>query len=374
MLKKTIQKLIKYLPSGKYILFESVPDLSDSTKAVFDEMIHRELNKKYKFIWMVSDKRKKWPQYCNVKYIDNRSAFSRRLLWWYRYRAKCLISCNRFLKSLTVNQISFYITHGTVIKRLGDYTLPANIDYAFVAAEHVREVMAYEMKGDVNKFIALGYPRNDVLLEKPVDIKTALNTNCKKIIVWYPTFRQHINGKKKTDSSHALPIIHNVEMAKQLNDSAKMNDVLIVLKPHFAQDLSEVKDLKMSNIRFIDDGFFVENKMSSYEFVGSCDALITDYSSIYYDFTLCDKPIAVIWEDFEEYQSNPGFAVDVDYYLKGAEKIYTLQEFEQFVTDVSEGKDRLKEARQEIRDLVNYAVDNKNAKRVVDFIIEKAEL
>lgn len=47
---------------------------------------------------------------------------------------------------------------------------------------------------------------------------------------------------------------------------------------------------------------------------------------------------------------------------------------EQFLQAVSRGEDRLKEDRQEIRDLVNYAVDNQSAKRVVDFIIDKAKL
>ena len=106
----------------------------------------------------------------------------------------------------------------------------------------------------------------------------------------------------------------------------------------------------------------------------SRDALITDYSSIYYDFLLCDKPVAAIWEDIEEYRINPGFAVDVDYYMKGAEKIYNLDDFETFVTHVAEDLDVLRSERAEINTLVNHSTDGKNAQRVVDFIVEKAGL
>ena len=65
------------------------------------------------------------------------------------------------------------------------------------------------------------------------------------------------------------------------------------------------------------------------------DALITDYSSVYYDYTLHDKPIAVVWEDIEDYKRFPGFAVDLSDYLKGAEKIYKIDELCGFVESVA---------------------------------------
>ena len=68
----------------------------------------------------------------------------------------------------------------------------------------------------------------------------------------------------------------------------------------FRQDISYIQKYALSNICFIDDAFFRRNNITSYEFVGSCDALITDYSSIYFDYLLCGKPAAVIWEDIEE--------------------------------------------------------------------------
>ena len=45
--------LLGVLPKKKWIVFESVPDLSDNTKAVFDEMVRRKLNQKYLFIMKV---------------------------------------------------------------------------------------------------------------------------------------------------------------------------------------------------------------------------------------------------------------------------------------------------------------------------------
>ena len=102
--------------------------------------------------------------------------------------------------------------------------------------------------------------------------------------------------------------------------------------------------------------------------------MITDYSSVYFDYTLLDKPIAVVWEDVEEYRKNPGFVVDLDRYLVGAEKVYSIKDLCEFVENVAKGSDLLKTERREIRDLTNDNLDGRNSKRAVDFIIEKADL
>lgn len=375
MLKDLIRKTISALPGKKCIVFESVPDLSDSPKPVFDEMIARGLNRKYEMVWRVSDGTKQFPKYPNVVYQDTRTVQSRYKFQWYVLRACCLISCNDFLQKVRDDQTSFYITHGTAIKRTAKgYVVPEGIDYVLTGSDRASEINAADMEGDINIFRGLGYPRNDELQTANRDLHECLEGDFEKVIVWYPTFRQHKNGKNITGASNALPILHDAQQAVKLNEIAKKYKTLIVMKPHFAQDLSYISGCELENIRFIKDDFFPTNKISSYEFVGSCDALITDYSSIYYDFLLCDKHVAVVWEDIDEYRANPGFSVDVDYYLKGAEKIYNLEDFEAFIRHVATGEDPLKAERAEINALVNYASDGKNTERVVNFIVEKAKL
>lgn len=373
-IKRLVIRILTLFPTGKYIVFESVPDLSDNPKPVFDKMLEMKLEKKYKFVWYVSDKTKDSPWKDKVICVDTNGFFHKQQFRYYMLRAKCLISCNQFLPSMMSKQKSFYLTHGTALKSVRSYyTVPANIDYMLVASEGVKDMMAYELNFDIKKTIALGYPRNDVLTNAKVNLHHYFNVNFNKIVVWYPTFRQHKNGKK-TGSKNALPILNSTAAAIELNEIAQKAGVLIVMKPHFAQDISYIKDNNLSNIRFITDEFFVENEISSYEFIAGCDAMITDYSSVYFDYLLCDKPVALMWEDIEDYRKDPGIAVDVDYIGKGAEKIYNLTDFENFIVKVSEGIDNLRNERHEICEWANYAADGMNTERVVDFIIEKANL
>ena len=374
LLKKILTNLIIFLPGKESIVFESIPNYSDSPIAVYDEFVRRGYDKKYQLVWWHHENHASCARPTNCICLDNSTFIGHFRLWYYKLRAKCLVSCNHFLETVKDDQVAVYITHGTVIKQTGaGNVLPDGVDYAIVASNHVKEVMAWDLDADIAKFYGLGYPRNDALQKEDRDLHPLFPVDYQKIVVWYPTFRQNKNGSK-TASRNALPILHNAENARKLNDIASRNGVLLVVKPHFAQDISYIEDCNLSHIRFINDSFFEKHQISSYEFVGSCDALITDYSSIYYDFLLCDKPVAAIWEDIEEYRLNPGFAVDVDYYVKGAEKIYNLDDFETFIDHVASGQDILREERAEINALVNHSTDGKNAERVVDFIIEKAKL
>lgn len=373
-MNKIFKGIIKKLALKNYIIFESVPDLSDNTKKVFDEMLLRNLNQKYKMVWVVSDKNKKYQQYPNTIYIDKKTRLHRLEYYWYVLRAKCLVCCNRFLTTSRKGQTSFYLTHGTAIKSVRSYyNLPKEIDYLLVSSESVKEMMSYELKFSMDKTYGLGLPRNDVFNLDKKDLHNYFSVDFKKIIIWYPTFRQHKNGIH-TGSSNALPIIHDIQKAKEINDFLKENDIVIAIKPHFAQDISYIKDNQLSNIIFIDDSFFVDNEITSYEFIGASDALITDYSSIYFDYLLCNKPVAAVWEDIEEYKENPGFAIDVETYMSGARKIYSLEDFKHFISEVSENLDLLKEERQKNSEWANYSCDGKNAERVTNFIVEKAKL
>lgn len=374
--KSLFTTALRMLPQKPWIIFESVPDFSDNTFPVYEEMVRRKLHEKYPMVWVCSGKSKLPDAPKNLRYIStNDHSFKNKLRkLYYMAGAKCMISCNGYLVPCHKSQTAFFLSHGTPMKSVRNYyTIPDAIDYCLSAAPGVEEMIAYQFNVRKEKVFSLGYPRNDVLTQPPADVKKMLETSCKKVIVWYPTFRQHRNGLT-AGSGKALPIIHNAEAALALNAYAKEMDVLLVLKPHFAQDLTEIKDLQLSNIRFIDDAFFSAHNTGSYAFVAGCDSLITDYSSIYFDYTLCDKPVGLVWEDVEEYRQNPGFAVDIDRYGKGGVKIYTLEDFKAFLYQVANDIDSCGDDRRMLRDTVNYAPDGRSTQRVTDFIVEKASL
>lgn len=372
-----VRKMIRFLlPIKNLIYFNSIPDMSDNTKAVFDEMLSRGMNSKYHMVWQVEN-RKEYRNYNvkNVKFVDKTNLWNKLLDRYFLTCAKCIISCNAYLWRMTPDQYAIFLDHGSPIKSLrGKYETPIKyITHQLVSADCFIDVISYEHNVPKEMLISLGYPRNDILKYRAADVKKILKTECKKVIVWYPTFRQRKSDMKSV-TEKPLPIIHDIEAAKHINDIAKENNVLIVLKPHFAQKVDNIKDLNLSNIKFITDDFYYSNHISSYTFLSGCDALLTDYSSVYFDFTLCNRPIGVIWEDIEEYRKNEGIAIDLDYYLQGAEKIYNESELSEFIVRISKDEDILCDKRNEIKRVVNKNADKDCVGSVVDFIIKNAKL
>lgn len=372
LVKKALDKFVR-----ECIVFESVPDFSDNTRAIFDEMARRGYDRKYRLIWYIDD-------YTAAYYRDGkpvyfkpgeRSTIRKKLTnYQYYYRRKCTVICNRFIKK-EGREVFFFLNHGSPIKCASEYYSPPEyVDWLLVQSKDFIPIISHNDHVPAEKLIPTGFARNDALFLTKVNLCRLFGVDdSNKVIAWYPTFRQHKYGLK-TGSSHALPVIHDYEAANRLNETARANNVLIIVKPHFAQDLSLIRKTEFSNLRFIDNSFFDQNGISSYHFIGSTDALLTDYSSIYYDYTLCDKPIGVIWEDIDEYRQNPGFGVDLDYWLKGAEKLYNVDDLEQFVIRVARGDDLLKSERREISKVANASLKPDNASRAVDVIAEKAKL
>lgn len=370
-IKAILKNIIRKMPL-KYVIFESVPDLSDNTKAVFDEMISRGINKKYKFVWLVADSTKVTQEFENTMFVDfENDSFK---LLYYKLRAKSLIFCNSLIEKASDKTISFYLTHATQIKDSSSYyRAPEDIDYCLVTSEAFKPLMSKVYGIDEKKIVASGFPRNDILFKPSPRAHQIFENQFDKIIVWYPTFRQS-KGGRVVEGCNSMPIIHDEKLAIKINETLKEKNILIVLKPHFAQDISFLTKLDLSNIRIIDDSFFVKNSISSYEFVAGCDALLTDYSSIYFDYLACDKPIGVVWEDIEHYRQNRGFCMDIDYYMSGAEKIYTVDDFLNFVQHLHLGDDVAKSQRQQIRKLAHDSFEGDNTNTVVDFIIDKMNL
>ena len=106
--------------------------------------------------------------------------------------------------------------------------------------------------------------------------------------------------------------------------------------------------------------------------MNSVDALLTDYSSVYYDFLLKNEPIGLCWDDFDEYNKREGFLIDPNFIMSGGEKIYNKEDLKGFIERVSSAEDILFEQRNNICNLVHKYKDGKSASRIAEYIIKKA--
>ena len=146
----------------------------------------------------------------------------------------------------------------------------------------------------------LGQPRNDYLKEyiyktkKSLLRKLGIKKNINKIILFLPTFRDN-------DISFGKYNLNFLKI-KKLQNELKINNSILLSKHHYFYE----KNFFKTNNQFnkISDNIFSLNIFSpTYNLLKISDCLITDYSSVYIDYLLLERPIFFYCYDIKNYQA-----------------------------------------------------------------------
>lgn len=386
-MKKLIRKAAEFIFQSRWypnkkILLESVPDLSCQTYPVFQYMLQQGLNEKYKLIWLVYDKEKyKDVHIKNVKFVN----FTPKNRWeelcrMYRLcTSRAMLYTNRYIGKIFEKQVLVYLIHGTALKARSSHSRKDAVnecDICISLADFLIPLEAAESDGvDESRFVVTGYPRNDCMFEETDYTKRVYpQHNFDKVILWMPTFRKH-DMRDRVDSSFTFPLeipcLYTAEECKKLDALLKEKNILLVLKPHPAQKLSAIKKLGLTNFVILYNEDLNNAGVQLYQFIGSTDALITDYSSIYYDYLLMDKPIGLTVDDFDVYRKETGFVYEnvFDYVI--GEQILNVEDFLSFVEHVANDEDVFQEKRREKRDLFHCFKDGHSTERVYNVLMKE---
>lgn len=111
-----------------------------------------------------------------------------------------------------------------------------------------------------------------------------------KVWVYMPTFRDNKEDEKQFQDKSIFDY-------SKINSILKSQNTLLLIKFHVSL-MNNVNGEKYSNIHF------VNNKMDMYVILPNCTGLITDYSSIFFDFMLLKRPIVFYNFDIQTYMKN----------------------------------------------------------------------
>lgn len=373
-----LKKIIcSFLPLRKTIVFESNPEFSCNTLPVYQEMMRRGIDKEYQIYWLVEDKNKYKDDTSGVKYLNYSERGFDRLKWMYILAtSKALIFSNRFLNKYKKTQLVVNLMHGSPLKRTPGYTEDDTCDFVISEASFFNEMVSEGLNVPIEKIIPLGFPRNDTLKTKHHVLSLLKIDDEKKVIVWMPTFRKNKNSGFVFGEINRLgvPLLDSIEKFERLNTSLKENNVQLIIKLHPVEDTTDMKLNVYSNIRFLTDSEFERNGVTVYELLSDSDALLTDYSSVYYDYLLMDKPIGLVVDDLKEFTERIGFYYgDYRSFVKGS-YIESLVDFIAFIENAGNDVDPNKADRQWARKRYCQYTDYQSTKRVTDFIMEKLEM
>ena len=110
---------------------------------------------------------------------------------------------------------------------------------------------------------------------------------------------------------------------------------------------------------------FMKSGYDLYKVIACADAMITDYSSVYFDYLLLNRPIGFTVEDIGIYQRARGFIFENPFEYMPGQKINSREDFVNFCLNVAQKKDDYILERKKVNDLVNYYQDGENTKRLL---------
>lgn len=371
-----VLKIISYLNEiipknkNKILLYDSARNfLDDNTEALYSYLIENNYDKKYEIICCVPNEKENNSFYKNIGILEG--------VFHYLTSKYVFFSFGDFRIEPSKKQIVVNQWHGSPIKKLGKMTSDKNYltekldNFTFLlsASEFFTEILSKSFGCSKDKIKIIGNARNDYLFSKKETLKILgiKKENYKKSILWMPTFRKSNNNRfndgntKETETM--LPILNTFKDMEKLNDILIKEKILLIIKVHPS---AIFKKKNYSNIKImVNDNLRIKN-IKLYEFVKEFDALITDYSSIYFDYLLLNRPIAFTLDDYEIYQNSRGFNFEntIDY-LAG-NHIYNSEDLIRFILDLLEGKDNYKEQRIKMNNLFNYYQDSMNCKRLLE--------
>lgn len=376
LVRKIINKIYYYLPNWilkEIVLFESNPDFCDNTRGVYDRMIELGYNKKMKIVWFVSDKEKFSDiSIENVEFVDYKE---KKKIKYYNRHARYIIDCNNFIFKKNRNQIRIHLTHGTPIKFAGDYCMQCgNVDYVIQISDFFTNITHDLFKVPKEKIVSTGFPRNDIILNKNNSQVFFPEIKRKKTICWFPTYRNHKNHSNGTSKfPYGVPSVTSEQELKKLDKVLKEKNILLVIKLHPAEDTSNIKKLNLNNVKLVEDNIFDIDHSTLYHYLSNVDAFITDYSSVYYDYLLTERPIGLAISDIKEYTKIT--KIIFDKYEDGVigEYIYNFDDLLKFIDNVSNNIDPMKEKRLAKVKIYHKYLDNKSSDRVIE-LLKKKEL
>ncbi len=318
MKKETLNKNIKIIAwNYVYKLFTKLPldenkvffesflgqSYSDNPKALYEKMISWD---KYKFIWSVKHKQEITGNAKQVKRL--------RLTYFYHLAtAKYLITNSRMPNEYQKRDGQVYIQtwHGTPLKRLGHdivkYTMPNTTKEKYLA-EFDADVKKWDYlispnmdstKNLTSAFkyngvvIEKGYPRNDYLQNySEHDIRVIKNRyqirEDEKVLLYTPTYRDNKYNKNNKYTQQM-----KLDLATLQKKCPKWK---IIVRMHYLIN----DEIDLSNYKNV---IIPKNNVDICELMIISDCLLTDYSSVMFDYSILNRPMIFYAYDLPQYQN-----------------------------------------------------------------------
>ncbi len=185
----------------------------------------------------------------------------------------------------------------------------SNYDYAIVSSPEVIPHFSEAFNLNSKKILPYGLPRTDILFDenflkhtKENFLKARPDLSGKKIILYAPTFR----GESHSSVNNNIQL----DIAEMKKILGKDYFLIVHLHPY-------LNGLKVINKKDEDFAGLFNGKLSILESMVISDLMISDYSSVIFEYSLLKKPIVFLANDLKSYIQERDFYYDFESFIPG---------------------------------------------------------
>ena len=289
----------------------------DSPKAVYEKMCNDIRFKDYRFVWAFHNPDSfDVPGASKIK-TDSLEYFLTAL------RASIWITNSSLERGLNFKpKDTLYVNtwHGSTIKKMGididknnsSFQSLGKMKVDIMTAQNEEQANIFSRVFDIPRenFLVCGLPRNDFLLSTTSDyidrIKKHLHLpKGKKIILYAPTFREFDRD------SRGVILKPPLDLKKW--ETVLADEYVLLFRAHY--EVAAVMGLTTDE--FCRD---VTNYPVLNDLLLVADILISDYSSIVFDYALLERPIFHYCYDYDRYEAKRGMYMDIREHVNGSDK------------------------------------------------------
>lgn len=392
IVKKWVGRVIRILYRWTYKMVKVDPKLvifiafhgrgySDNPRAIYEAMRQDPRFEGYRFIWFIKNHKQKQITVPGAE-VKEYFSFS---YFYYMSKAKYWIINCKMPDYIAKKEEQIYLQtwHGTPLKRLAhdieaaeDMTFYRSaVSFAQMTQSYDIDVARYNYMISPNRFctevfqsafriqrerlIETGYPRNDFICnttkEEIVRLKEKYQLpKDKKVVLYAPTWRDN----SYVASGYTFELKADFHKWKEILGE----EYIVVFKPHYLIINTYEKDSSLQGFLYS-----IPAEADIRELYVISDMLITDYSSVFFDYAILKRPIYFYMYDIEEYANDlRGFYLDIHKDLPG--DIYTNED-ELLAAVKQDAYDET--AYQAFYERFCSCEDGKAAKRVIDIVFHK---
>lgn len=267
---------------------------------------------------------------------------------------KCRRNVILLTHGVTSKQAGLMEKDVSFLKKVYYAILRTNLSYALTPCPDFKMIVASHFGLKEKQMLVSGYPRFDPLINlEYTKIYKELNNQIS--ILYAPTWRHYADV-----SLFPFPDFDE----KKLEKYCAEKNIIFYLRVHPRFENSIPEEIKkLSCVKL----FSGKDYPDINEYLPNFDMMITDYSSIFYDFMVLDRPLFFFMYDYDDYNKNIGLAVDFEKYAVGYKPVTQ----DDFIHDIDDAlnSDSMGEQRRKIREIACGA--GNNSERLIRTLKEK---